>query len=47
MVKIRFNDKAMQTNYEFLIIQGMHWKKAERKTIEAFKEYDEVKYLRR
>lgn len=40
-MKIRFNDKVMQTNYENLIIQGLHWKKAERITIEAFRDYDE------
>lgn len=42
-MKIRFNDKIMQNNYEQLLKEGMHYKKAERKTIKIFMKYDKVK----
>jgi hypothetical protein len=39
--RIRFQDPIMQRHYEDLIKNGYHWRTAERKTIETFKEYDE------
>ena len=39
-MKIRFNDSTMQKHYEQLIKDGKHWKTAEQKTIDTFKEYD-------
>ncbi len=41
MIKQRFQDIIMQKHYEKLIKSGVRWNKANRKTIEAFKEYDE------
>jgi len=38
--KLRFQDPVMQKHYESLIKSGNHWKTAERKTIQRFKEYD-------
>ena len=40
MAKIRFQDSFMQKHYEKLIEYGYHWKIAEIKTIETFREYD-------
>ena len=40
-MKLRFQDKVMQDHYERLIKDGLHWKSAERKTLDTFEEYDE------
>ena len=42
--RIRFQDPIMQRHYEDLINNGYHWRTAERKTIETFKEYDNQAY---
>lgn len=39
--KLRFNDPVMQSHYENLIKDGYHWKTADCKTVQTFKEYDE------
>jgi len=40
-MKLRFQDRTMQSHYENLIKDGRHWRTAERKTIDVFEEYDE------
>jgi len=40
-MKLRFQDRIMQKHYETLIKDRIHWKTAERKTIDTFNEYDE------
>ena len=39
--KQRFQDPIMQRQYEEQIKTGVHWRTAERKVIEVFKDYDE------
>lgn len=38
--KVRFQDIVMQKQYEGLIKGGMNWKRAEKKIINRFNEYD-------
>ena len=39
-LKQRFQDNIMQTQYEKLVNDGLHWKTAEKKIIKIFEDYD-------